>query len=231
MPAPLHLTDLGCRDFLEVQELQRSLVARRREGAIPDTLLFCSHPPVVTAGRSASAAEIAAVAPVLAQSGLPLYPCERGGRLTYHGPGQVLGYPIVLLEGPDRDLHAYLRRLETVLLAALAGLGIAAERRPGHAGVWVGEAKLASIGVAVRGWVTWHGFALNLTGDLTPFGLFDPCGISGLVVTSVTQITGKGITRAEMQGRLGESFCREFARAGLSAPAEGAILPCPAASP
>ena len=230
MPAPLHLTDLGCRDFREVQELQRRLVALRREGAVPDTLLLCSHPPVVTAGRSASPAEIATTALALARAGLPLHRCERGGRLTYHGPGQVLGYPLLRLDGSERDLHAYLRRLEAVMLDALAGLGIAGERRSGQAGIWVGGSKLASIGVAVRGWVTWHGFALNLTGDLTPFALFDPCGISGLAVTSVTEITRQEITRAEMQGRLGESFCREFGREGLWVPPEGAILPLPAAS-
>lgn len=216
MPEPLLLIDLGCRDFLEVQQLQRRLVASRREEALPDLLLFCSHPPVVTAGRSSTPVEIAAAQPALERVGLPLHPCERGGRLTYHGPGQVIGYPILRLSGRDRDLHAYLRRLEAVVLSTLADLGIAGERHPDQAGVWVGPAKLASIGVAVRGWVTWHGFALNLTGDLTPFSLFDPCGISGLAVTSVSRLLGQEVARADLQALLGEAFCGEFGRKGLS---------------
>jgi lipoate-protein ligase B len=228
MPTPLHITDLGCRDFVAVQELQRRLVGERRQGARPDALLLCSHPPVVTAGRSASAEEFEAASAALAAARIPLRRCERGGRLTYHGPEQVIAYPILALTGPERDLHAYLRGLEAAILATLADLGLHGERHPDQAGVWVGPAKIASLGVAVRGWVTWHGLALNLTGDLSPFGLINPCGVSGLQVTSVAKVAGREIARAAVQERLAAHLCRQFghtrsAREGMWLPAEEVV--------
>jgi lipoate-protein ligase B len=215
-----------------VRALQERLVARRREGEIPDALLFCSHPPVVTAGRAATAEEIASAQvalfsarPALAAAGIPLVPCERGGRLTYHGPGQVVMYPIVRLEGAERDLHAFQGGLEEAAIQAGAELGVAAGRRPGFPGVWVGGAsarlkKLASVGIAVRGWVTWHGLALNVGGDLSPFSLFDPCGISGLAVTSLEVETGQATDRRRLQERLAAVFCQVFRREGRVEAAE-----------
>ncbi len=215
MPAPLRICDLGCRDFLQVREVQERLVALRRAGGIPDTLLFCSHPPVVTAGRAAEEAEIAAARAALTPAGIALHRCERGGRLTYHGPGQVVMYPILRLAGAERDLHAFQRGLEGSAREALAEIGVAASRREGHPGLWVGAAKLASIGIAVRGWVTWHGLALNVEGDLSPFRLFQPCGIAGLQVTSLEQLIGHAPERMWLQERLGEAFCCRFGREAM----------------
>lgn len=212
MPAPLRICDLGCRDFLQVREVQERLVALRRAGRIPDTLLFCSHPPVVTAGRAADEAEIAAARAALTSANLPLYRCERGGRLTYHGPGQIIIYPILRLAGAERDLHAFQRGLEESALAALAEIGVAASRREGHPGLWIGGAKLAAVGIAVRGWVTWHGLALNVEGDLSPFRLFQPCGIAGLEVTSLEQVIGHAPERGALQEHLRDAFCRQFRR-------------------
>ncbi len=206
----LWTSSLGCRDYEEVRAWQERLVARRRAGEIPDVLLVCSHPPVVTAGRATTPTELAAVRPMLEAAGIPLLPCERGGRLTYHGPGQVIAYPIMHLGGQDRDLHAYQRRLEAVVLATLARFGVLGDRRAGLPGVWVGEAKIASVGIAVRGWVTWHGLALNLSGDLRPFRLFSPCGIKGLVVTSLAEMVGRELRRAEVEEALVAAFVAEF---------------------
>jgi lipoate-protein ligase B len=225
MSARLHITDLGCREFVAVQDLQRRLVAGCRERGQPEALLLCSHPPVVTAGRSTAPAELAAARVSLERAEVPLYLCERGGRLTYHGPGQILAYPILALAGPERDLHAYLRTLEAAIIAALQDFGVPGERRVGQAGVWVGEAKIASIGVAVRGWVTWHGLALNLTGDLAGFNLIDPCGIPGLRVTSLERETGTELTRETVQERLADHLCRLVGREGTWTPVEELSLP------
>jgi len=195
-------------------------VQARRAGRIPDTLLFCSHPPVVTAGRATTPAELAAAHPALEAAGIPLLRCERGGQLTYHNPGQVILYPIVRLEGAERDLHAFQHGLEETTLAALAEAGVTAARRKGYPGVWMGSAKLASLGIAVRGWVTWHGLALNLEGDLSPFRLFDPCGISALTVTSLEVERGVAPNRRRLQELLAAAFCHHFRREGCWVPAE-----------
>lgn len=213
------IADLGCCDFAAGQDLQERLVAQRRADKVPDILLLGNHPPVVTAGRASTREEIAAARPVLEQTGLPLVECERGGRLTYHSPGQIVGYPILRLEGAERDLHAYLRRLEAVLIAALEAVGLRAQRHPGHTGVWVGGEKIAALGVAVRGWVTWHGFALNLTGDLEPFELINACGIPHLPVTSVAKELGREIERDSLQDLIAATFLAEFTRKGFSVPA------------
>ena len=224
MPTFLQITDLGCRDFAEVRALQERLVTLRRAGEISDCLLFCSHPPVVTAGRATSAEETAAARPGLTAAGIPLVACERGGRLTYHHPGQIIVYPIIRLEGADRDLHRFQWNLEETARRALAELGVAAERREGYPGVWVAGAKLAAIGLAVRGWVTWHGLALNLTGDLSPFGLFTPCGITDAAVTSLERVTGQAADRRRLQDWLAAAFCRIWGRTGREVRVEE-ILP------
>lgn len=213
------VVDLGCRAFGVARDLQERLVAQRRADKVPDILLLGSHPPVVTAGRASTREEIAAARPALGQVDIPLVECERGGRLTYHGPGQIVGYPILRLEGPERDLHGYLRRLEAALIVALEAVGIVAQSQPGHTGVWIGAEKIASLGVAVRGWVTWHGFALNLTGGLKPFDLINPCGIPDLAVTSVAKVLGREIGRRRLQKLIVESFLTEFAREGFFVPA------------
>jgi lipoyl(octanoyl) transferase len=166
---------------------QRELAAARIAGRLrDDLLLLVEHPPVVTLGRTARAAH------VLRDAGIEVVEVERGGDVTYHGPGQLVGYPILDLRGYRQDLHWYLRTLEQALVVALDELGIAAARRPGFTGVWTvpGGRKIASIGVHVKQWVTWHGFALNVTTDLAQFDRIVPCGIPGVVMTSVERERG-----------------------------------------
>jgi len=166
--------------------LQRDAARARLSGALAeDVLLLVEHPPVITRGRSAKADNLIASPALLAARGVELFDVERGGDITFHGPGQLVGYPIVNLERHRPDLHWYLRQLEEVLMHALAAFGIAAARNPGKTGVWVDGRKIASIGVHARQWVTWHGFALNVTTDLSCFDLIVPCGIQDVVMTSV----------------------------------------------
>lgn len=189
MVRPAWRVDLGRISYEEAWDLQKRLVERRARGEIPDVLLLLEHDPVVTLGRSVRGQR--SVPP-----GLPTFEVERGGDLTYHGPGQLVGYPILRLEEGRRDLHRYLRDLEEVLLRSLARFGIAAERRAGYTGVWSEGRKVASIGVAVRRWVTYHGFALNVSTDLSVFRLLNPCGLPGEVMTSMTELAGRPISLA-----------------------------------
>jgi lipoyl(octanoyl) transferase len=199
-PGGAYLYDLpGVTPYAEVLELQTELAAARSQGAVPDTLILCEHTPVITLGASADAAELENRAELEAR-GIEIVEVPRGGRATYHGPGQLVGYPILDLSEYGRDLRGYVTRLEEALVAALADLGVAAEPRDGsgHVGVFTpAGAKIASIGVHVSRWITTHGFALNVNGDLAPFSLFVPCGLPGLEVTSVERETGRAVTREQ----------------------------------
>jgi len=177
------LVDLGVVEYGEAWRLQKSLIERRTSEEIPDTLLLLEHPHVVTLGRRGRREDVF-------DPSLPVFEVERGGDVTFHGPGQLVGYPIVDLTGHREDLHWYLRTLEQVLIDGLATLGIAAERRSGFTGVWTRGRKIASIGVHVKQWVTWHGFALNVSTDLSSFTRIVPCGIDGVVMTSIERETG-----------------------------------------
>ena len=190
---------------------QEALVARRLDGG-PDVLLVLEHPPVYTLGRGADARFLGAAA----EGDIPVVRVGRGGQVTYHGPGQLVGYPIVGLRDLRPDVRWYVRGLEEVLISALADLGIAAERRPGLTGVWVGPRKIGSIGVAIRRWVTWHGFALNVALDVSGFAAITPCGIDGVVMTSVAREGGPSDigTVAEVVVR---RFVRQFGYATVSA--------------
>jgi lipoate-protein ligase B len=173
-------------------EMQREIARRRISGELDhDVLLLVEHPPVVTLGRKAQrGGDNSATAAFLATRGVELFEVERGGDATFHGPGQLVGYPILNLEQHRKDLHWYLRALEEVLIRALGLWGIDAERQEGLTGVWTHGRKIASIGVHARGWVTWHGFALNVANDLAYFDLIVPCGIQGVVMTSVERELG-----------------------------------------
>ncbi len=172
--------------YADALVLQRDAAKARLSGALADdVLLLVEHPPVITLGRSTKAGHLLASSVQLAERGVELFDVERGGDVTFHGPGQLVGYPIVNLEQHRQDLHWYLRQLEEVMIRALAGCGIEAARNPGKTGVWVRDRKIASIGVHARQWVTWHGFALNVTTDLSYFDLMVPCGIQDVVMTSV----------------------------------------------
>jgi lipoyl(octanoyl) transferase len=195
MSGRLRVADLGLVPYGEALALQRRLADERISGAQPDDLLLLlEHPPVVTLGRGFKPASMPLPVEALERRGIEVHEIERGGDVTYHGPGQLVGYPIFHLERHKPDLHWYLRQLEQVLIDALATLGVPAGRNPGLTGVWTaaGPRKIASIGIHVRQWVTWHGFALNVTTDLSPFGLIVPCGIPDVVMTSVEKETSGG---------------------------------------
>ncbi len=182
----LLVADLGTLPYLDALSLQRAVARARISGAFQDDLLLLvEHPPVVTLGRSSKAGHLLASPALLEARGVELHEAERGGDITFHGPGQLVGYGIVDLKRHKLDLHWYLRQVEEVLIRAVAALGIVAERNPGLTGVWTGGRKLASIGVHARDWVTWHGFALNVSTDLSYFDLMVPCGIATVEMTSV----------------------------------------------
>ena len=188
MSASIALVDLGRRSYGQVLELQRQLCRQRVAGEIAeDLLLLVEHPPVVTLGRGTRATSLPLPASALVARGLEVFDVERGGDVTLHAPGQLVGYPILDLSGWRRDLHWYLRQLEEVLIRGLDGVGIAADRDPGRTGVWTGGRKIASIGIHVKQWVTFHGFALNVTTDLSLFDLIVPCGLTGVTMTSVAR--------------------------------------------
>jgi lipoate-protein ligase B len=184
----LWVANLGAVPYEEALELQRELAKERISGAIPqDLLLLLEHPPVVTMGRSAKSRNLVASKEFLESRGVELFDVERGGDVTFHGPGQLVGYPVIDLKRHKLDLHWYLRQVEEALIRTLAAYKIPAERNPGLTGVWTRGRKIASIGVHARDWVTWHGFALNVTTDLSYFDLIIPCGIDGVTMTSIAR--------------------------------------------
>jgi lipoyl(octanoyl) transferase len=210
--------DLGLTPYAEALALQLSLVQAVAGGRAADTLVLCEHPPVVTLG-SATASEDMPDREVLAHAGIAVHEVTRGGRATYHGPGQLVGYAIVDLGrldarsgAPSRvpDLHSYVARLESALCRAAGRWGIAAERVRGRRGVWVGGSKLAAIGVAVRGRVSYHGFALNVSCDLAPFGLIVPCGLPNAGVTSMALETGRPLAPEAIAPTVVTELCAEF---------------------
>jgi lipoyl(octanoyl) transferase len=183
---PLRVEELGLRPYAEALEIQRALRRRRIEGTLAeDVLLLVEHPPVITLGRGTRASSLPLAPAALERRGVEVFEVERGGDVTLHAPGQLVGYPILDLRQHRQDLHWYLRSLEDVLIQALGGLGIEADRNPGRTGVWTAGRKIASIGIHVKQWVTLHGFALNVLTDLDLFDLIVPCGIPQVVMTSV----------------------------------------------
>ncbi|MDQ7859741.1 MAG: lipoyl(octanoyl) transferase LipB [Armatimonadota bacterium] len=204
--------------YAEVWALQRDLVRARQQGAIPDVLLLLEHRPVVTLGRSADRAHVLAPPGALAARGIELFEVERGGSATYHGPGQLVGYPIVDLRRLGEDVGRFMRTLEATIIEVLAGFGVPAGRRLGYPGVWVGDAKICAMGVAVKRRVTMHGFALNVTTDLDAFTVINPCGL-GLPVTSMARVLGREVPMAEVR----RAYARRFAAAfGLELAPAGA---------
>lgn len=182
----LWVVNLGTVPYEDALELQRGLARDRIRGTIPeDMLLLLEHPPVVTLGRATKARNMISSPEFLASKGIELFEVERGGDVTFHGPGQLVGYPIIDLKRHRLDLHWYLRQVEQALIDTLAAYSIPAERNVGFTGVWTKGRKIASIGVHTRDWVTWHGFALNVTTDLSYFDLIIPCGIDGVTMTSI----------------------------------------------
>lgn len=204
------LIDLGLTPYDESLTLQRQLATLRSENHLGDALLFVEHPPVITLGRAGQKAHLCVPESSLPALGIEFFEVERGGDITYHGPGQIVGYPILNLAEHGCDLHRYLRQLERVLITTISGFGIAAGRSLGRTGVWVGDSKIASLGIHVSRWVTRHGFALNVNMDLTPFQLIVPCGIQGVKTTSMTQELSRSISVREVMTALIECFEVEF---------------------
>jgi lipoate-protein ligase B len=198
---PAQIVDLGVREYGQCWELQRRLVTQRQQGEIGDLILLVEHPHVFTVGRAARGA-----ANLLAPGEVPVFDIERGGDVTYHGPGQLVGYPILLLREGERDLHRYLRGLEYALIATAANFGLTGTRRPGLTGMWVGDHKLASIGVAVKRWVTLHGFALNVTTDLAYFNRINPCGLPSAVMSSLQASGGRDVDMASTKHALARAL-------------------------
>ena len=204
---------LGRMGYDDAWDLQRELVAARQAGVAPDTLLLLEHPPVITLGRAGHPAHLLGSEAELARRGVSFVETDRGGDITFHGPGQIVGYAIVDLGPRGRDLHRYLRDLESVLIHALAEFGIVAGRVDGLTGVWVGDAKVAAIGIRVSRWITHHGFALNVDTDLSYFDLIVPCGIAGKRVTSMEALLGRAVDRAAVEDALVRAFERVFGAA------------------
>ena len=219
------IVDLGLIAYAEAWELQKRVVAARKAGAIEDVLLFCEHPHVITLGRSGNRANLLASESVLHQKGVEFFTTSRGGDITYHGPGQIVGYPILNLGAIRRDVVWYVRTLEEAMIRATADLGIAAHREPGKTGIWVHAdevadqqaEKLAAIGVHISRWVTSHGFAYNVATDLRYFELMVPCGIADRKATSLEKLLGRRVSLQEIRPLLVKQVCEVF---GLTARTE-----------
>jgi len=204
---------LGLVPYADALALQRQLVEERRHGRIGDVLLLVEHPHVLTLGvrGDGGRSHILAAPDVLASRGVDVHEAGRGGDITYHGPGQIVGYPIIDLK-PDRcDVHRYVRDLEEVLIRVAADYGLTGERVSGLTGVWVGGEKVAAIGVRIARWITSHGFALNVTTNLDYFNLIVPCGIADRGVTSLSQLLGRPVDRREVEDRVVQRFTEVFA--------------------
>jgi len=204
--------DLGRRDYRGTWELQRRLVEMRQRGDIPDVLLFVEHPPTYTLGRSGKREHLLIGAEALTGLDADFVETDRGGDITFHGPGQIVGYPILDLRRWVTDVHAYLRALEEVVIVALRRFGIESGREPGLTGVWHPDGKIAAIGVRVSRWVTSHGFAVNVTTDLEYFRRIVPCGIVGRGVSSLASVLEAPISPDGVREELSISFGSVFAR-------------------
>ena len=192
-----YLLDLGTMEYGLAVDLQRDCATRRAKGEGPDSLLLLEHPHVITLGRKTTP-------PNFRPQAIPVFQVERGGDATYHGPGQLVGYPIVMLK--DHDVRRHVRNMEETIIRAVNDYGIQGERLEAHPGIWVRGKKLASIGVAVADWVTYHGFALNVNTDLSYFELIRPCGLDPSTMTSMKQLTGRPLALGEVKGRIAREW-------------------------
>jgi lipoyl(octanoyl) transferase len=211
---PIEVHRLGVVPYGDALELQKNLVELRKANEIPDQLLLLEHPPVITLGVKTrnDRTHVVATPETLEDEGVEVFESGRGGDVTYHGPGQLVGYPIMDLR-PDRcDVHRYVRDLEEMLIRVAAGFGVAAERSPGLTGVWVGNEKLAAIGVRIARWVTSHGFALNVSTNLAHFNLIVPCGITDKGVTSLERLTNRRVDMDEVADAAEGAFAAVFDR-------------------
>lgn len=200
--------DWGHLVYREAHKRQLDALTRRIVGEIGDTIFLVEHPHVYTYGRGSNLAELMPVTPVDSRTPVELVPVERGGGVTYHGPGQLVAYPILDVRKKTGDMHKFLRWLEDVMIRTIAHWGLEGDHHPTHTGVWVKDRKIASLGVAVRQWISYHGVALNVSTDLRYFGAIHPCGLSPEVMTSMELLTGRSITLAEVKQRFLEEIQR-----------------------
>jgi len=224
----MHLLNLGLEPYDRALDLQHRLVAARREGRIEDMLILLEHPPVITLGRRGDGSNIVASRELLARLGIEVHRVERGGDVTYHGPGQLMGYPILDLRGHRQDVGWYMHSLEEVLIQALSDFGLEAGRLEGRIGVWIGDKNIAALGARIEEWITYHGFALNVSLDLSHVDLIIPCGLKEFGVTSMEEVLGEAPEMSEVRKsvaqRFGEVFgveLRQVALEGLLASLEG----------
>jgi len=210
---PLQVQRLGLVPYADGLELQRRLVEDRKADRIADTLLLLQHPHVITVGVKKDGREHILASPDrLASLGVDVFETGRGGDVTYHGPGQLVGYPIFDLNPDRRDVHQYVRDIEEVMIRVCAGYGLTAGRVKGFSGAWIGDEKIGAIGVRISRWVTSHGFAFNVTTDVNFFDLIVPCGITDKGVTSLTKKLGREPEMREVEDRFVEHFAAVFAR-------------------
>jgi lipoyl(octanoyl) transferase len=212
MSQPCEVRRLARVTYENGMHIQQTLVGLRQQERIADQLLLLEHPPVITLGRGGNRANLLATEGMLRENGVRFYETTRGGDITYHGPGQLVGYPILHMGEGSRDVRKYVTKVEEVLIRTVADYGIAARRREGSRGVWVGEEKIAAIGVRIARWVTSHGFALNVRTNLDHFRFITPCGIRGAGVTSMEKITGRPVDPGEVADRLLVNFSTVFER-------------------
>jgi lipoate-protein ligase B len=208
--ADFQVLDLGIQPFAETLRQQEELVRLRLEGTIPDTLMLVEHPPVVTLGRAKRHGNLRIDLPELASRGIEFFEITRGGDATYHGPGQLVGYPIFDLRQHGQDVLRFCRRMEAALIMALADFGLTAQAVAGRAGVWTGDKKIASLGISVRRWITFHGFALNVSTNLADFEVIRPCGEDPGIMTSMVACLGHPVSMTEVRQRVAERFAGAF---------------------
>jgi len=200
-----YLFDLGRRNYADVLSTQHKLLGLRGRNIIPDSLILVEHDPVFTVGKSIPHEKLPSNI-----NGIPVVQIERGGEWTYHGPGQLVGYPIVNLETRNRDIHAFIRNLEETIILTLREFEICAQRNPSQVGVWVQEKKIASIGAAIRSWLTFHGFALNVNVDLNYFHMITPCGLPSSTITSMESILQHEVNYKQVKASIIQSFQNVF---------------------
>jgi lipoate-protein ligase B len=213
----LQVLNLGIEPFAVTLQRQEELVRQRLLGIVPDTLILVEHPPVVTLGRAKQRGNLVLDPPALSARGIEFFEITRGGDATYHAPGQLVGYPIFDLRQHGRDVLRFCRGVEVALISALARFGIGAEAIPGKAGVWVGQRKIASLGISVRRWVTFHGFALNVTTDLAGFRVIRPCGEDPGVMASMAVLLERPVSMEEVRRIVAARFAETFSLAEASA--------------
>ena len=207
---PCTVYRLGLIEYSQAYRLQRSLLEQRAKGERGDTLLLLEHPPTITVGASGKLENILVPRSRLTGAGISTFFADRGGDVTYHGPGQLVGYPIIDLRERERDVHRYLGGLEEVLIRTLADFSIRGSRDRAHAGVWVGNKEIAAIGLKVKRWVTMHGFALNVNVDLLPFSFINPCGFSHRKATSISALASQYVPMTTVSERLLAHFSKVF---------------------